>query len=305
VVAAIFWSALWGPIGLVLSTPLTLCLLVVGRHIRALRFLELLLGDTQALTLPQSFYQRALSANTDEILVAARAFLKQHSFAVYCDLVLMPALHLGFLDREAGAITHEQQSKLRDLLVTIVSTLSGEPKSLRRQRTSVLDDQSAGQILRQNRERLTGRWQGPVDVAPDSILLCLGMGSVADTLAAELLARALREQGLDARHVSIDDLAAGARPPDAKPGAAAVAYLVSAFPSAERERAAQTIDRLRQHLSKVRIVSVALPGMSVEPQLSPQIGNADYTVSSFVEAAKACLERQSPEPAQPVYATGP
>ena len=73
VVAAIFWSALWGPIGLVLSTPLTLCLLVLGRHIRALRFLELLLGATQALTLPQKFYQRALSGDADEILVDARA----------------------------------------------------------------------------------------------------------------------------------------------------------------------------------------------------------------------------------------
>src|SRR4029077_4144139 len=94
VVAAVFWSALWGPLGVVLSTPLTLCLLVIGRHIRALRFLELLLGDTQALTLPQRFYERALSGDADEILLVARAFLKSNSFAAYCDFVLMPALHL-------------------------------------------------------------------------------------------------------------------------------------------------------------------------------------------------------------------
>jgi hypothetical protein len=204
---------------------------------------------------------------------------------------------LGFLDREAGAISHEQQIKTRDLLVTIVSTLGGEPKRLRRQRTSVLDNQSAGQILRQHREQLTGRWQGPVDVAHGSILLCLGIGSVADTLAAELLVRALREQGLDARHVSIEDLAAGSRPPDANPGAVAVAYLVSAFPSAERERAEQITDRLRQHLSNVRIVSVFLPGMSIEPQLSPHAGNADYAVSSFVEAVEVSFKRQSPQAA--------
>jgi len=297
VVAAIFWSALWGPIGLVLSTPLTLCLLVLGRHIRALRFLELLLGDTQALTLPQRLYQRALSGNADEILVAARAFLKRHSFAVYCDLVLMPALHLTFLDREAGLISHEQQIKMRDLLVTVVSTLSGEPKRLRRHRASVLDDQSAGQILRQHREELTGRWQGPVDVAPGSILLCLGMGSVADTIAAELLVRALREQGLDGRHVSMEDLSAGARPPDADPAAIAIAYLVSAFPSTERERSEQTTDLLRQYLPNVRIVLVLLPGMSIAPQLAPHVGNADYAVSSFVRALHACLKDQRPEAA--------
>src|SRR5579862_8708176 len=68
VVAAIFWSAIWGPLGLVLSTPLTLCLLVLGRHIRALNFLDLLLGESQALTLAQRFYQRALSGDADEIL---------------------------------------------------------------------------------------------------------------------------------------------------------------------------------------------------------------------------------------------
>src|SRR5262249_20367406 len=206
VVAAIFWSALWGSIGLVLSTPLTLCLLVLGRHIRALRFLELLLGATQALTLPQKFYQRALSGDADEILVDARAFLKHRSFAAYCDLVLMPALHLGFLDFELGTISRNQQLNIRNLLVAVVSTISGEPKRLRRHHLSVLDDHDPGRILRQHREQLTGRWQGPVGVQPGSILLCLGLGSAADTIAAELLVRALREQGLDARHVSMEDL---------------------------------------------------------------------------------------------------
>ena len=297
VVAAIFWSALWGPIGLVLSTPLTLCLLVIGRHIRALSFLDLLLGDTQALTLPQKFYQRALSGDADEVLVVARDFLKHNSFAAYCDLVLMPALHLGFLDREAGAISHDQQIKLRDLLVAVVSAISGEPRRLRRRRPSVLDDQNAGLILRQHREQLTGRWQGPVAVPPGSILLCLGLGSPVDTIAAELLVRALREQGLDARHVSMEDLDAGSRPPDANPAAIAIAYLVSAFPSAEREHSKQTADRLRQHLPGARVVSVSLPGLSIQPELSRHIGNGDYAVSSFVEAVQVCLERQRPEAA--------
>jgi predicted PurR-regulated permease PerM len=299
VVAAIFWSALWGPIGLVLSTPLTLCLLVIGRHIRALRFLELLLGDTQALTLPQKFYQRALSGDADEILVDARAFLKRNSFAAYCDLVLMPALHLGFLDFELGAITRDQQLKIRDLLVAVVSALGGEPKRLRRHRLSVLDDEDPGRILRQHRERLTGRWQGPVVVPPGSILLCLGLGSPADTIAAELLVRALREQGLDGRHVSIEDLNAESRPPGADPAAIAIAYLVSAFPSAERARSEQTKDRLRQHLPNARVVSVFLPGISIQKELSPYVGNADHAVSSFVGAVEVSLERQRPEMSTP------
>jgi predicted PurR-regulated permease PerM len=290
VVAAIFWSALWGPIGLVLSTPLTLCLLVLGRHIRALRFLELLLGDTQALTLPQKFYQRALSGDADEILVDARAFLKRNSFASYCDLVLMPALHLGFLDYELGAISRDQQRKIRDLLVAVVSSLSGEPKRLRRHRLSVLDDEDPGRILRRHREQLTGRWQGPVSVPPGSILLCLGLGSPADTIAAELLVRALREQGLDARHVSMEDLDVESRPPGADPAAIAIAYVVSAFPSAERERSEQTIDRVRQHLPNARVVSVFLPGISIQEELPPRVGDSDHAVSSLVEAVELCLE---------------
>jgi predicted PurR-regulated permease PerM len=292
VVAAIFWSALWGPIGLVLSTPLTLCLLVIGRHIRALSFLDLMLGDTQALTLSQNFYQRALSGDADEILGVARAFLKHNSFAAYCDLVLMPALHLAFLDLEAGAISHDQQIKMRDLLVAVVSALSGEPRRLRRRRPSVLDDQNAGLILRQHREQLIGRWQGPVAVPPGSILLCLGLGSRADTIAAELLVRALRDQGLDARHVSMEDLDTGSRPPDADPAAIAVAYLVSAFPSPEREHSMKTTDRIRQQLPGARVVSVFLPGMSIQPGLSPHVGDPVQTVSSFVEAVEVCLEPQ-------------
>jgi predicted PurR-regulated permease PerM len=290
VVAAIFWSALWGPIGLVLSTPLTLCLLVIGRHIRALRFLELLLGDTQALTLPQKFYQRALSADADEILVDARAFLKRHSFAAYCDLVLMPALHLGFLDYGLGAISHDQQLKIRDLLVAVVSTLSGEPRRLRRHRQSVLDDEDPGRILRQHREQLIGRWQGPVRVPPGSILLCVGLGSRADTIAAELLVRALREQGMDARHVSMEELDVESRPPGADPAAIAIAYVVSAFPSAERERSEEISDRIRQLLPNAKVVAVFLPGISIQKELSPQVGNADHAVSSFVEAAELCLD---------------
>jgi predicted PurR-regulated permease PerM len=295
VVAAIFWSTLWGPIGLVLSTPLTLCVLVIGRHIRALSFLDLLLGDTQALSLPQRFYQRALSGDADEILVVARAFLKQRSFAAYCDLVLIPALHLGVLDRAAGAISDDQQIKIRDLIVAVVSALSGEPRRMRRGPTSVLDEQNAGLILRQHREQLIGRWQGPVAVPPGSILLSLGLGSPADTFAAELLVRALREQGADARHVSLEDLDARSRPPDANPDAISIAFLVSAFPSAEREHSEQAADRVRQYLPNARVVSVFLPGMSIQSELSPHAGNVDYQVSSFAEAVQVYLERQRPE----------
>jgi hypothetical protein len=122
VIAAIFWSSLWGPIGLIVSTPFTLCLVVAGRHIKALSLLDILLGDNQALTMPQRFYQRALSADSDEIIASARTFLKRNSFATYCDVVLMPALYLARLDLQTGAITEEQQRRVRDAMVAVIAT---------------------------------------------------------------------------------------------------------------------------------------------------------------------------------------
>jgi hypothetical protein len=288
VVAAIFWSSIWGPIGLVLSTPLTLCLLVVGRHIRALSFLDLLLGDAQALTLAQKFYQRALSGDADEILAVARVFLKRNSFAAYCDLVLMPALHLASLDRETGFISQEQQAKLRDALVAVVSTLSNEPRKLRQPQASVLDDQNPGLILRQHREQLIGRWQGPLVVAPGSILLCMALSTRADIIATELLVRALREQELDARHILMTDLKSGEQPPDSRPESVGVVYVVSAFPSPERDNSDVTISLIRKQFPSAQIVAVFLPGILLPADLTLPVLAAENAVTSFVAAAQLC-----------------
>jgi hypothetical protein len=121
------------------------------------------------------------------------------------------------------------------------------------------------------------------------------MGSTADTIAAELLVRSLRDQRLDARHISMPDLDDGSRPPDANPAAVAIAYLVSAFPSAEREHPEKTIDRIRELLPEARIVPVFHPGISIQHDHTAHVGNADGAVSSFVEAVQVCLDLHQPE----------
>jgi predicted PurR-regulated permease PerM len=294
VVAAIFWSSLWGPIGLILSTPLTLCVLVAGRHIKALNFLDLLLADTQALSLPEKFYQRALSGDSHEVGVVARQYTKQNSLAAYCDQVLMPALHLALLDREMGSITADQQVKIRDVIVTVISSLGGESLGKRRpqrRNNSVLGQSNSGQALRQQRERLTGRWQGPLEVPPGSVMVCLGLGSDADDLAAELLVRILRHHKLDARHFSVNDPDAGP-PPGATAGGVAIVYLVSAFPGPERERSGAVAERVRELLPGAFLMNVFLPGVSALPVPIPQVGPADDTVTSFAQALQICLEQQ-------------
>ena len=76
VVAAAFWTLLWGPVGLLLSTPLTMCLVVLGRHVERLQFLEVLLGDQPALAPEEAFYQRMLAGDPDEAAHQAEEFLK-------------------------------------------------------------------------------------------------------------------------------------------------------------------------------------------------------------------------------------
>ena len=295
IIAAIFWSWLWGPIGLIVSTPLTLCLLVAGRHIKALSLLDILLGDTQALTMPQRFYQRALSADSDEIIASAREFLKRNSFANYCDLVLLPALHLARLDLQSGAISMEQQTRVRGAMVAVIAAIAGEQRrsSRRRLRTSVLDKSTAGRLLRQQREQVSGRWQGPLVVPAGSVIVCVSLGSMADDLAAELLVRILREQKIDARHMSIEDLAA-APPPNAA-DAVSLVYVVSAFPSEERSRGEETAERLRQRFPSACIVAVYLPGMLLQDDAAGELGmpGADKSAGSLGHAVQICLDMQS------------
>ena len=93
VVSATFWTALWGPIGLVLATPLTVCLVVLGRHVERLEFLDVMLGDRPALSPPEIFYQRMLAGDPTEAVEQAEEFLKESSLIVYYDEIAMKGLH--------------------------------------------------------------------------------------------------------------------------------------------------------------------------------------------------------------------
>ena len=301
VVAAIFWSSLWGPVGLVLSTPLTLCLLVAGRHVKALNILEFLLGDVQPLTLPQNFYQRALSADPHEIIANARAFLKRDSLATYCDRVLLPALHLAQLDAEPGATNENQQVKIRRVIVDVLTAVGSDSLKLprRRHRGSVLEYVSAGRWLRQEREGSSGRWQGPLGVPPGSVVICSGLGSSSDDLAAELLVRMLRTQSIDARHFSSGDINLGL-PAGAEPDVVSIVYLVSAFPSSERARANSISKQVAELLPRAYIVRVFCPGVAALSEPGNGASNTEPTVNSLGQAIEFCMSwqevRNTPNP---------
>jgi len=104
---------------------------VAGRHIKALSLLDVRLGDTQALTMPETLLPTCpVGRCRGDHCRAARIFSSEIRLADYCDLVLMPALHLARIDLEAGAISADQQSKVRSAMVAVIAAIGGrEPQT--------------------------------------------------------------------------------------------------------------------------------------------------------------------------------
>ncbi|MBA5689916.1 AI-2E family transporter [Rugamonas apoptosis] len=206
VISALFWGTLWGPVGLLISTPLTVCLVVAGRHVRALEPLSILLGEAPSVTGAQRFFQRALSGETGAILHDAAAYLRRASFARYCDHILLPGLALAVADLRTGQIDTLQQEHIRSTIADVAESLAPSTATAgraRRRRHVSLLDANVGAHLRQLREARLGRWQGSLDVPQRSIVLCAGLALERDDLVSELLARALREAGVDARSIAL------------------------------------------------------------------------------------------------------
>ena len=126
VASATFWTALWGPIGLVLATPLTVCLVVLGRHVERLEFLDIMFGDRPALSPPEIFYQRMLAGDPTEAAEKAEEFLKERSLSSYYDEVALKGLQLAQADAERGALDQERLTKIRDAVREFANDLSDQ-----------------------------------------------------------------------------------------------------------------------------------------------------------------------------------
>ena len=126
VVSATFWTALWGPIGLVLATPLTVCLVVLGRHVERLAFLDVMFGDRPALSPPEIFYQRMLAGDPTEATEKAEEFLKERSLSSYYDEVAIKGLQLAQSDLERDVLDQSRLGKVRDTVIEFVNDLSDQ-----------------------------------------------------------------------------------------------------------------------------------------------------------------------------------
>jgi predicted PurR-regulated permease PerM len=186
VVATLFWTLLWGPVGLLLATPLTVCLVVLGRHIETLQFIEVLLGDEPALEPAERFYQRLLAGDRTEAADMAEAGLRDQGRAQYYDAVPMQALALAHSDAAQGKLAHERQLKMRDTIEEIVEEL--------REDTDAAGEASVDAASQ-------GAWSGARAV------LCLAGRSPLDEAACLLLQQLLEKHGIGARVQPFADVA--------------------------------------------------------------------------------------------------
>ena len=124
IVAAAFWTLIWGAPGLLLSTPITACLVVLGRHVESLNFIELMLGDKPPLSPVESFYQRILASDPDEVSFQAEALLKTMPLLSYYEEVALPALALAQIDVMRGVLERTRQAEVCESVERVVADLS-------------------------------------------------------------------------------------------------------------------------------------------------------------------------------------
>ncbi len=295
VVAATFWTWLWGPIGLVLATPLTVCLVVLGRHVERLEFLDVMLGDRPALSPPEIFYQRMLAGDPAEAADVAEEFLKERSLSVYYDEVALAGLRLARVDALRGVLDDARLERMRQTIEELVDDLSDhpdqEPKSGR------TDDPEAIAAVAASEDE--GK---PADLAvltPEDLnpqfrsetpILCIGGQSPVDEAAALMLAQLLTKHGLSARLESTAALSvqSTSRLGNADVAVVCLSYLDAGSPAHMR----YAVRRLRRKLPQAKIVLgcwTADTSATAAENLR-EAARADLAASTLREATALCLD---------------
>ncbi len=295
IVSAIFWGWLWGPVGLILSTPLTLCLVVLGRHVERLEFLDILLGDRPALTPAESFYQRMLADDPDEALDQAELLLKERSLSSYYDEVALKGLQLAANDANRGVLPPDKLDRFKDAVRSLVADLAGH-EDAEPSRDEDADTPSLAERALP-KEAPPGGDAPRVDALPpewrsERAILCIAGRGPLDEAASAMLAQLLGKHGLGAAVVPHETVARGrADSLDAAGVAmACISYLeISGSPAHLR----YLLRRLRQRLPPGAPILVGL-WPAEEPvlkdrELQKAVG-ADYYTSSLRETVAVCLD---------------
>jgi len=195
VVSATFWTWLWGPIGLVLATPLTMCLVVLGRHVERLKFLEVLLGDRPALSPSESAYQRMLAGDPIETTEQAQSLLKDRTLTEYYEQILMGALRLAWADSQRGRLEQPETQRIRDTVSEVVEDLESHKDS----RNAPVEDANPAGNLTQLEESVSAEVLPlpSVNQVEGTVICIPGLGLLDETVAMPF-AQLLRREGIPA-----------------------------------------------------------------------------------------------------------
>ena len=189
VVSAAFWTWLWGPLGLLLSTPLTLCLVVFARHVDQLEFIDIMLGDQPALTPQQAAYQRMLTGDPIEAIEQARAFLKEGGTIIdYYQEILTGALRLAQIDAGQGRLDDVRLENIFKTVSDLVEDLAEHANDASEAKAEAKKSSSAERKVVSLATADLGK---PVFCVP-------GLGRL-DDCAVLVVADALRREGINAR----------------------------------------------------------------------------------------------------------
>ena len=123
IAAAVFWITLWGPVGVLLATPLTVCMVVIGRHVPQLQFLHVMFGNDPVLPTETRFYQRLLARDPEEAAELAEQSFPDKPLPHIYDRVVLPALHLAEADRQRDALADEVQATIAEGVDTVIEAL--------------------------------------------------------------------------------------------------------------------------------------------------------------------------------------
>jgi hypothetical protein len=201
VVAATFWAWLWGPVGLVLAVPLTVVLVVLGRHVEALKFFDVLLGDRPALSEAEGFYQRMLARDPIEAIEQAKSYMTTHSLSGYCDHVVRPALLLAQKDSERGILSDEKKIHMRQTVESLSADIAHEHWLAERE-GHPLTSATAAELPFLNTDQLAPACRSAKP------LLVIGARNELDQAAAAMFATLVEMHGVAARVERADMLAA-------------------------------------------------------------------------------------------------
>jgi predicted PurR-regulated permease PerM len=248
-VSAVFWAWLWGPIGLLLSTPLTAIVVVLGKYVPQLEFLDILLGDKPVLAPQARVYQRWLALDQEEAQEVVEEFLATHSLEETYDQVVIPALAMAEQDRHRGNLDDDRQHFIRQAVREMIDEL-GDAQRVENVRADAADTERRAKSAAAESPEGKSRVRLPADCVIN--IVALPAHHESDELVAMMLTQLLQLQGYCATAASTTALASEMLAMIEKTKADIVA--VSALPPAAVSHARYLCKRINSKFAEMAMV---------------------------------------------------